>query len=91
MSHFLHFIGRWLIIPSALVAGLELSPAAAQGVLTVAMTAGDLPVTTGNPDQGFDGLHEYEPEQALMIFVVHDLNPRALSPKVHGFVLAQNW
>jgi len=28
---------------------------AAQGVLTVAMTAGDLPVTTGNPDQGFEG------------------------------------
>jgi len=27
-------------------------PAHAAGVLTVAMTAGDLPVTTGNPDQG---------------------------------------
>ena len=36
-------------------------------------------------------LHEYESAQALMIFVVHDLNPRALSPKVHGFVQAQNW
>ena len=36
-------------------------------------------------------LHEYESEQALMIFVVHDLNPRAVSPKVHGFVQAQNW
>jgi peptide/nickel transport system substrate-binding protein len=36
-------------------------------------------------------LHEYESEQALMIFVVHDLNPRALSPKVRGFVQAQNW
>ncbi len=36
-------------------------------------------------------LNEYESEQALMIFVVHDLNPRALSPKVHGFVQAQNW
>ena len=36
-------------------------------------------------------LHEYESEQALMIFVVHDLNPRAMSPKVHGFVQAQNW
>lgn len=30
--------------------------ASAQGVLTVAMTAGDIPVTTGNPDQGFEGL-----------------------------------
>jgi peptide/nickel transport system substrate-binding protein len=26
-----------------------------------------------------------------MIFVVHDLNPRALSPKVEGFVQAQSW
>jgi peptide/nickel transport system substrate-binding protein len=25
------------------------------GVLRVAMTAGDIPVTTGNPDQGFEG------------------------------------
>ena len=31
------------------------SPARAGGVLKVAMTAGDLPVTTGNPDQGFEG------------------------------------
>src|SRR5580693_842179 len=29
--------------------------ASASGVLTVGMTAGDLPVTTGNPDQGFEG------------------------------------
>ena len=27
----------------------------AGGTLTVAMTAGDVPVTTGNPDQGFEG------------------------------------
>ena len=27
----------------------------AGGTLTVAMTAGDIPVTTGNPDQGFEG------------------------------------
>jgi len=26
-----------------------------------------------------------------MIWVVHDLNPRALSPKLSGFVQAQNW
>src|SRR5829696_5852750 len=29
--------------------------AQAAGTLTVAMTAGDLPATTGNPDQGFEG------------------------------------
>ncbi len=36
-------------------------------------------------------LHELESLHAVMIFIVHDLNPRALSPKVKGFVQAQNW
>ena len=36
-------------------------------------------------------LHELESDRAEMIWVVHDLNPRALSPKLHGFVQAQNW
>jgi peptide/nickel transport system substrate-binding protein len=36
-------------------------------------------------------LHELEGRDAVMIFVVHDLNPRALSPKVQGFVQAQSW
>jgi peptide/nickel transport system substrate-binding protein len=30
-------------------------------------------------------------EEAVMIFVAHDVNPRALSPKVTGFVQAQSW
>src|ERR1700736_1014756 len=30
-------------------------PAQAGGTLVVGMTAGDIPVTTGNPDQGFEG------------------------------------
>ena len=36
-------------------------------------------------------LHELEGKQAVMIFVVHDLNPRAMSPKVQGFIQAQSW
>ena len=36
-------------------------------------------------------LHEFEGRDAVMIFVVHDLNPRAISPKLQGFVQAQNW
>ena len=36
-------------------------------------------------------LHELEGQQAVMIFVVHDLNPRAMSPKVQGFIQAQSW
>jgi peptide/nickel transport system substrate-binding protein len=42
---------------SALLAAAMTVPmqAGAQGTLTVAMTAGDLPITTGIPDQGFEG------------------------------------
>src|SRR5262249_8863966 len=36
-------------------------------------------------------LHELEGRLAVMIFVVHDLNPRAMSPKVGGFAQAQSW
>jgi peptide/nickel transport system substrate-binding protein len=36
-------------------------------------------------------LHELEGRLAVMIFVVHDLNPRAMAPKVGGFVQAQSW
>jgi peptide/nickel transport system substrate-binding protein len=36
-------------------------------------------------------LHETMSEEAALIFVAHDLNPRAMSPKVKGFVQAQSW
>jgi hypothetical protein len=36
-------------------------------------------------------LNEAMNEEAVTIFVAHDLNPRALSPKIHGFVQAQSW
>jgi peptide/nickel transport system substrate-binding protein len=36
-------------------------------------------------------INEYVVNQALFLFAAHDLNPRGLSPKVHGFVQAQNW
>ncbi|MBO0763918.1 MAG: ABC transporter substrate-binding protein, partial [Hyphomicrobiaceae bacterium] len=36
-------------------------------------------------------VHEIASREAVMLFVVHDLNPRALSPKVKGFVQAQSW
>jgi ABC-type transport system substrate-binding protein len=41
-----------LFAAAALVVPIQ---AGAQGTLTVAMTAGDLPITTGSPDQGFEG------------------------------------
>jgi peptide/nickel transport system substrate-binding protein len=36
-------------------------------------------------------LHAYMVDHAAWIYVVHDLNPRAMSPRVQGFVSAQNW
>jgi peptide/nickel transport system substrate-binding protein len=36
-------------------------------------------------------LHEFSVDNALWLFVVHDMNPRAMSPKVKGFVQAQHW
>ncbi|HEU0223357.1 MAG TPA: hypothetical protein VFR34_14250 [Paracoccaceae bacterium] len=36
-------------------------------------------------------MHEKLVEEAYEIFIVHDLNPRALSPKLSGFVQAQSW
>ena len=36
-------------------------------------------------------LNERMNDQAVMIWVAHDVNPRAVSPKVHDFVQAQSW
>jgi peptide/nickel transport system substrate-binding protein len=36
-------------------------------------------------------LHQYVVDQAMWIWVVHDLNPRALASKVKGFVPPQAW
>jgi ABC-type transport system substrate-binding protein len=36
-------------------------------------------------------VHEILVEDAPRVYIVHDLNPRALSPKVKGFVQAQSW
>jgi peptide/nickel transport system substrate-binding protein len=35
--------------------------------------------------------HEQLVDNPPWLFIVHDLNPRAMSPKVHGFVSAQSW
>jgi peptide/nickel transport system substrate-binding protein len=36
-------------------------------------------------------VHEIASREAIMLFVTHDLNPRALSPRLQGFVQAQSW
>lgn len=42
-------------------------------------------------DQLFTQIHEAVNEDAARVFIVHDLGPRALSPKLSGFVQAQSW
>jgi ABC-type transport system substrate-binding protein len=36
-------------------------------------------------------LHEILVDEAAALFVVHDLNPRALAPRIGGFVQSRNW
>jgi ABC-type transport system substrate-binding protein len=36
-------------------------------------------------------LNEIVVDEAAWLWIVHDLNPRAMSKKVHGFVSAQSW
>ncbi|GJD29507.1 Heme-binding protein A [Methylobacterium adhaesivum] len=36
-------------------------------------------------------IHEKFVDEALFLMVAHDTNPRAMSPKVKGFIQAQNW
>ena len=36
-------------------------------------------------------VHTYIVDQAYWVWIAHDLNPRAMSPKVKGFVQAQSW
>ena len=36
-------------------------------------------------------IHAYVVEQSYWIWVVHDVNPRALRPEVKGFSQAKSW
>jgi peptide/nickel transport system substrate-binding protein len=42
-------------------------------------------------DKVLQKIHEKMVDEALFLFVTHDVNPRAMSPKVTGFIQAQNW
>ena len=35
--------------------------------------------------------HEKMVDEALFLFVAHDVNSREVSPKVTGFIQARNW
>ncbi len=36
-------------------------------------------------------VHTLEVDQALFVWVVHDVAPRAMTTKVKGFIQARNW
>ena len=36
-------------------------------------------------------VHEHVVDNAYWLFVVHDVNPRALRPEVRGFTQAKSW
>lgn len=46
---------------------------------------------TAEQDKVLQQIHEKYVNEALFLMVTHDVNPRAMSKKVKGFVQAQNW
>ncbi len=42
-------------------------------------------------DQAVAEMHTRMVDECVWLWVVHDMNPRAMSPRVKGFVQAQNW
>src|SRR5262245_57621591 len=55
MSKIGRFMGRAILCALAISASAALQYVCAETVLRVAMTAGDVPITIGQPDQGFEG------------------------------------
>jgi peptide/nickel transport system substrate-binding protein len=55
MSKLGRFLGCFGLCTFALIGGAALQQISAETVLRVAMTAGDVPITIGQPDQGFEG------------------------------------
>ena len=53
--------------------------------------AAELEFDVDKQNQILAQVHEIIVEDSPWVFIVHDLNPRALSPKVKGFVQAQSW
>jgi len=78
------------IAAGAAMAALSLSaPAAAQGVLRIAMTASDIPTTTGMPNNGFEGMR-FLGYTAFESFILWDLSkPDVLAGLKPG--LAETW
>ncbi|HXH13458.1 MAG TPA: ABC transporter substrate-binding protein [Alphaproteobacteria bacterium] len=55
------------------------------------ITAAETTFDMQERDRYLAKLHEIIVDDAPWVFIVHDLNPRAMSPKVKGFVQPQSW
>ena len=55
------------------------------------LDAAELEFDLSKQNQLLAQAHEIIVDDAPRVFIVHDLNPRAMSPKVKGFVQAQSW
>src|SRR4030095_4808796 len=83
MSMLGKFLGCLGLYTLALIGSATLQQVSAETVLRVAMTAGDVPITIGQPDQGFEGYRfvGYNLYDSLILWelsradVVADLRP----------------
>jgi peptide/nickel transport system substrate-binding protein len=55
------------------------------------ITAAETTFDMQERDRYLAQVHEIIVDDAPWVFIVHDLNPRAMSPKVRGFVQPQSW
>ena len=90
--------GRLAVAVSGALALAGAALPANASTLRIAMTAADIPLTLGQPDQGYEGnrftgipLYDALVDQVPFLFVAHDVGPRAISPAVTGVVQPQSW
>jgi peptide/nickel transport system substrate-binding protein len=83
---FIRYADSKLVAPKGVNWGYENDPAM-DALLDTARTSFD----PAAQDKALQQIHEKFVDDALFLFVTHDVNPRAMSGKVVGFVQAQNW
>lgn len=83
---FIRHVDSKLVAPNGTNWGYYIDPAM-DALLEKARTTFD----PAAQDQVLQQIHEKIVDEALFLFVTHDVNPRAMSTKVTGFVQAQNW
>jgi peptide/nickel transport system substrate-binding protein len=83
---FLRHVDSTLVAPNGTNWGFYQNPEMDKLILQARTT-----FDAAEQDKVLQKIHEKIVDDALFLFVTHDVSPRALSPKVTGFVQAQNW